>query len=117
MTTDSSYMNYKEDTGRAGMGAMKQWMAHAYIGKSWRRNGGLCMHGRCKYGSCINGDQLQPPTTLGATCTQPKPSLRCMDACASTNVPAWSVNYFYLMVRRRGIKCVHLPTCFYLIVA
>jgi hypothetical protein len=33
-------MNYKEDIRRAGMGAMKQWMAHAYIGKSWRRNRG-----------------------------------------------------------------------------
>ena len=43
----------------------------------------------------------------------PKPSLRCMDACVSTNVSAWSVNYFYLMVRRRGIKCVHLPNLFF----
>ena len=92
---------------------MKQWMAHAYIGKNWRRNGRLCMHGcRCKYGSCINGDQPQPPTTSVATYTQPKPSLRCMDACVSTNVPAWSVNYFYLMIRRRGIKYVHPPDLF-----
>ena len=29
-----------------------------------------------------------------------------------TNVPAWSVSCFYLMVRRRGIKCVHLPNLF-----
>jgi len=101
------------DTGRAGRGAMKQWMTHAYIGKSWRRNGRLCMHGcRCKYGSRINGDQPQPLTTLVAMCTQPKPSLRCMDASVSTNIPAWSVNYFYLMVMRRCIKYVHLPDLF-----
>ena len=31
---------------------------------------------------------------------------------SSTNGPAWSVNRFYLMVRRRGIKCVHLPDLF-----
>ena len=92
---------------------MKQWMAHAYIGKSWRMNERLYMHGcRCKYGSRINGDQPQPPTTSAAMCTQPKPSLRCMDACVSINVPAWLVNYFYLMVRRRGIKCVHLTDLF-----
>ena len=74
------------------------------------RNEHLCKHGcRCNYGSCSNGNQPQPPTILGATCTQPKPCLRCMDACVSTNGPAWSVNHFYLMVRRRGTKCVHQP--------
>ncbi|CAD6224505.1 unnamed protein product [Miscanthus lutarioriparius] len=55
---DSSYMNYKEDTWRHWEG----WEGY-------------------KYGSHINGDQPQPPTTSVATCTQPKPSLRCMDAC------------------------------------
>ena len=63
-------------------------------------------HGcRCNFGSCSNGDQPQPPTISGATCT-------CMDACVSTNGPAWSVNYFYLMVRRRGIKYVHMSDLF-----
>ena len=37
---------------------------------------------------------------------------RVLDAWISTNGPAWSVNRFYLMVRRRGIKCVHLPDLF-----
>ena len=41
-----------------------------------------------------------------------RPSIRCMDACVSTNVPAWLVDCFYLMVRRRGIKYVHLPDLF-----
>ena len=58
------------------------------------------------------GDQPQPPTTSGATCTQTKLCLRCMDARVSTNVPAWLMNRFYLMVRMRGIKCVHLPDLF-----
>ena len=66
---------------------------------------------RCNYGSCSYGDQPQLPTISGATCTQSKPCLRCMDACVSTNGPAWSVNRFNLMVRR-GIKCVHLPDLF-----
>jgi len=76
---------------------------------------GRCTAGKLNLhwlGSRINGDQPQPPTTSGATCTQPKPSLRCMDARVSTNVPAWLMNRFYLMVRMRGIKCVHLPDLF-----
>jgi len=77
------------------------------------RNECLCKYGcRCNYGSCSNGNQPKPPTISGVMCTQPKPCLRCMDACVSTNGPTWSVNRFYLMVRRRGIKCVHLPDLF-----
>ena len=99
----------EKSTGRCGS---RQALTTGDVKHKATRNGHLCMHGcRCKYGSRSNGDQPQPPTTSGATCTQPKPSLRCMDACVSTNGPAWSVNRFYLMVRR-CIKCVHLPDLF-----
>ena len=90
----------EKSTGRCGS---RQALTTDDVKHKATRNGRLCMHGcRCKYGTCSNGDQPQPPTISGAMCT-------CMDACVSTNGPAWSVNHFYLMVRRRGTKCVHQP--------
>ena len=64
----------------------------------------------------IGGDEIffcgQPVTPWHGDMHGARNPSHLLDACVSTNVPTWSVNYFYLMVRRRGIKCVHLSDLF-----